>query len=143
MHLVELFLDTSVLLSACGSPKDASRYIVEEANNLEWSLISAHYCREETQRNLHKLGDNAEAYFESHLKSQIDWRRDVLTSEDIVIYEKAKDRPVLISALSMKPDALLTLDRADFHERLGTQFYGIAIRTPGEWLMELRESGQR
>lgn len=81
---MRLFLDTSVLLSACGSGKAASRFIV---------------------------------------------------------YDQANDRPVLISALSLKPAALLNLDRADFHDRLGQKFYGIQIRTPGEWLMEQRASG--
>ncbi|MDA0350063.1 MAG: PIN domain-containing protein [Verrucomicrobia bacterium] len=138
---MELFLDTSVLLSACASSKGASRFILEEGKTQGWALVSAHYCREETKRNLHKLGSDADAYFKDHLDRRIDWRLDVLTSDDIVIYDKAKDRPVLISALSVKPAALLTLDRADFHERLGTQFYGIAIRTPGEWLMEQREAG--
>lgn len=71
----------------------------------------------------------------------IDWRTNALTSDYIVFFDKAKDRPVLISALACKPDALLTLDRAEFHDRLGNQFYGIAIRTPGEWLMEQRELG--
>ena len=102
---MDLFLDTSVLLSACGSNKGASRFILESANENDWNLVSA------------------------------------LTSDDIIVFEKAKDRPVLISALACKPDALLTLDRADFHDRLGRQFYGIAIRTPGEWLMEQREAG--
>ena len=76
------------------------------------------------------------------LNQVIDWRPNVLTSDDIVIYDKAKDRPVLMSASSIKPSAFLTLDRADFHDRLGTQFYGINIRTPGEWLVEQREAGR-
>ena len=59
-----------------------------------------------------------------------------------MIFDKTKDRPVLICALSVKPSALLTLDRADFHDTLGTQFYGIDIRTPGEWRMEMRKSGK-
>lgn len=138
---MKLFLDTSVLLSACASSNGASRFILEESSARGWSLISAYYCREETKRNLHKLGDDAEAYFNQVLDRGIDWRPDVLTSDDIVIYDKAKDRPVLISGLSVKPTAILTLDRADFHERLGTQFYGIDIRTPGEWLMEQRDAG--
>ncbi|MGB1127348.1 MAG: hypothetical protein ACPG3X_03125 [Opitutales bacterium] len=87
------------------------------------------------------MGDAAQDYFSKHLNKLIDWQLNALTSDDIILFEKAKDRPVLISALACKPDALLTLDRADFHERLGQQFYGIAIRTPGEWLMEQRESG--
>jgi predicted nucleic acid-binding protein len=137
---VELFLDTSVLLSACGSSKGASRYIIDEAKAQGWKLISAHYCREETRRNLNKLGVDAETFFTKQLDRRIDWRLDALTSKDIIVFDKAKDRPVLISALSVKPAALLTLDRADFHDRLGRQFYGIAIRTPGEWLMEMREA---
>ena len=138
---MELFLDTSVLLSACGSSKGASRYIIESAAERHWQLKSAHYCREESIRNLGKLGVDAETYFSKSLDRRIDWQLNALTADDIIVFEKAKDRPVLISALACKPDTLLTLDRADFHDRLGTQFYGIAIRTPGEWLMELREQG--
>ena len=139
---MDLFLDTSVLLSACGSANGASRFIIDEAATQRWKLISALYCREETQRNLHKLGVDAEAFFRERVDNLIDWRINALTSEDIIIFEKAKDRPVLISALSVKPSALLTLDRADFHDKLGPQFYGIDIRTPGEWLMEMREAGR-
>lgn len=138
---MDLFLDTSVLLSACGSNKGASRFILESANENDWNLVSALYCREETLRNLRKLGDSAQECFDKHLDRLIDWQLNALTSDDIIVFEKAKDRPVLISALACKPDALLTLDRADFHDRLGRQFYGIAIRTPGEWLMEQREAG--
>ena len=92
-------------------------------------------------RNLHKVGNSAQDYFTKHLAKNIHWQLNVLTAHEIILFEKAKDRPVLISALAYKPDALLTLDRADFHDRLGRQFYGIAIRTPGEWLMEQREAG--
>lgn len=72
----------------------------------------------------------------------MDWRVDALTSAGIIVFDKAKDRPVLISALAVKPSVLLTLDQADFHDRLGTQFYGIDIRTPGEWLMEMRAADE-
>ena len=136
---MKLFLDTSVLLSACGSAMGASRFIIEEAR--AWELVSADYCREETLRNLDKLGQSAAVYFREKLDKRIEWYLNALTTQEIIIFDKAKDRPVLISALSVKPVALLTLDRADFHERLGSQFYGIKIRTPGEWLMEQREQG--
>lgn len=137
---MDLFLDTSVLLSACASAKGASRFIIEEAKAQSWQLISAHYCREETRRNLHKIGEHAEDFFDKHLNRRMDWRVDALTSAGIILFDKAKDRPVLISALAVKPSVLLTLDQADFHDRLGTQFYGIDIRTPGEWLMEMRDA---
>lgn len=97
---MDLFLDTSVLLSACASAKGASRFIIEEAKAQCWQLISAHYCREETQRNLHKIGEHAEDFFNKQLDRRMDWRVDALTSADIIVFDKAKDRPVLISALA-------------------------------------------
>ena len=70
----------------------------------------------------------------------MDWRVDALTSACIIVFDKAKNRPVLISVFAVKPSLLLTLDRADFHNRLRTQFYDIDIRTPGKWLMEMRDT---
>jgi hypothetical protein len=94
---VDLFLDTSVLLSACGSDKGASRFILESAIDYDWNLISAHYCREETFRNLSKLGDNAQDYFERRLDRLVDWQLNALTADDIMVFEKAKDRPSIIA----------------------------------------------
>ena len=60
---VKVFLDSSVLLSASASEKGASRYVIENAKKHRWQLVSSHYCREETFRNLSKLGAAAEEYF--------------------------------------------------------------------------------
>jgi predicted nucleic acid-binding protein len=72
---VKVFLDTSVLLSASGSGKGASRYIVENAQAEKWELVSSHYCREETARNLNKLGADAEHYFAEALDGMLLGRR--------------------------------------------------------------------
>ena len=74
-------------------------------------------------------------YFNKQLDRLIDWHINALTSDDIVVYDKAKDRPVLISALSTKTDVLLTLDRADFHDRLAVSFTESpsALRASGFW----------
>ncbi len=50
---------------------------------------------------------------------------DVLTLELPAIFPVTKDRPVLFSALAWS-DALITLDRQDFVELLGREFYGLA-----------------
>jgi hypothetical protein len=52
-----------------------------------------------------------------------------------------KEKPVLLTALAELCDYLLTLDRQDFHDKLGHQFYGVSIRTPGDWLFEMRDKG--
>jgi hypothetical protein len=95
---VKLFLDTSVLLSASGSAKGASRFIVDEAKKRRWFLCSSHYCREETRRNLPKLGSDAEGYFERTLLRRIDWITDSLVSDWPVVFAKLKDKPVLLTA---------------------------------------------
>jgi hypothetical protein len=51
-----------------------------------------------------------------------------------LLYRAIKDRPIVISALSLQADCLLTLDRDDFHDLLGNSVYGLPIRTPGEFL---------
>lgn len=136
------FLDSSVLLSASGSRKGASRFIVENVGSGQATLISSQYCCEETLRNLPKLGDDALEYFTRNLRAQIEWTRDTVAMDRITHFPKAKDKPVLVSALAADCEVLLTLDRADFHQKLGRQFYGMSIRTPGEWLMEMHEQGK-
>ena len=47
--------------------------------------------------------------------------------------------PILFSALAWA-DVLLTLDRGDFGTLLGSQFYELAIFTPGQFLTREREA---
>lgn len=89
-----------------------------------------------------KLGSDAERYFERTLLRRIDWMTDSLVSDWPVVFAKLKDKPVLLSALAAESDALLTLDRVDFHGKIGTRFYGMAVQTPGDWLLEMRETGK-
>lgn len=62
-----------------------------------------------------------------------------MTIDKPAVFPVTKDRPILFSALAMA-DVLLTLDRADFGRLLGTRFYGLAIMTPGMWLMQETEA---
>jgi hypothetical protein len=58
---------------------------------------------------------------------------DVFTVNLPVVFDNAKDRPILFSAFASS-DALLTLDRADFSDLLGAEFYGMPILKPGAFL---------
>ena len=119
----------------------ASRYVVENADSKDWELVSSLYCREETLRNLCKLGLDAENYFSVRIERGIKWKTDVVVRDRIVMFPKAKDRPVILTALAEQCAVLLTLDRVDFQKSVGGQFYAMAIRTPGDWLIELRDKG--
>jgi hypothetical protein len=66
---------------------------------------------------------------------------DVLTLDRPAAFGSAKDRPILFSALAWA-DALLTLDRSDFGQLMGTTFYGLLVFKPGAFLTRERNAGR-
>ena len=139
---MRLFLDTSVLLAASGSARGASRFVLTEAKAQGWELVSSDYCAEETRRNLPKLGRSAAAAWKNELAPRVRFVRASLTLDKPLVFPKAKDRPVVITALAARAVWLLTLDEGDFHTKLGREVYGLRIATPGEFLLEQRATGQ-
>ena len=109
---MRLFLDTSVLLAACGSAKGASREIFRLASAHGWALIATPYLVEEVLHNLPLLPANATSAW-GHLRVALTVRDDVLTLDRAAIFPASKDRPVLFGGLAWS-DVLLTLDKADF-----------------------------
>lgn len=131
---MRVFLDSSVIISACGSAKSLSRLILQIHSAHDWQLISSSYCRAEVARNVVKFGDAAVASL-SQLGGDIDWVPNALTSKRPLLLAVAKDKPVLISALAARCDALLTLDTGDFELLLGTEVYGMLVTTPHDFLV--------
>jgi predicted nucleic acid-binding protein len=131
---VRIFLDSSVLLSACGSGTSLSHLITEIAPARGWQLISASYCRAETARNIRKLGDDA-VWRWPVIQSIVEWVPNALTSRKPLLLTASKDKPVLISALASKCEVLLTLDKGDFGILLGTTVYGLLVSTPRDFLI--------
>ena len=131
---LKIFLDSSVILSACGSKKSLSRLITEIAEERGWSLVSAVYCRAETVKNLAKFVPQATAHWHN-LQTRIEWVPNALTTKRPLLLTASKDKPVLISALAAKPDVLLTLDARDFALLLNTEVYGVFVTTPRDFLI--------
>ena len=131
---MKVFLDSSVLLSACGSESSLSRLITEIAGERKWTLVSAAYCRAETAKNLGKFGPAADRHWNS-LQRKVAWASNALTTRRPLLLTASKDKPVLISALAEKCDLLLTLDKCDFGMLLGTEVYGVMIMTPRDFLV--------
>jgi len=71
---VRLFLDSSVILSACGSEKSLSRLITLLAPERGWTLVSSAYCRAEISRNIGKFGAPAMAHWAA-LRAELTWVR--------------------------------------------------------------------
>jgi hypothetical protein len=103
-------------------------------------LVSADYCQEEARRNLAKIGAS-EASWRKIVAPALEFTAVRLALDKPLVFPKAKDRPVVISALAARCEWLLTLDETDFHGNLGREIYGMAIATPGQFLIEQRQQG--
>jgi hypothetical protein len=137
---VRLFLDTSVVLSACASAAGASREIFRAAPVNGWVLVATPYVVAETERNLSEFPPDAKSKW-PELRQSILLMRDVLTLKLPSVFPVRKDRPILFSALAWA-DVLLTLDRGDFSKLLGGEFYGMPVLKPGDLLEHGRRAGR-
>jgi hypothetical protein len=108
------------------------------AQREQWTLLTSAYCVREAEHNLPKLSSKAAADWSRRIKPRLSIVGTHLVLDRPLIYRAVKDRPVVITALSLKSDVLLTLDRDDFHDLLGSSVYGLPIRTPGEIVKGIR-----
>lgn len=137
---MRLFLDTSVLLAACGSLTGASGEIFRRAPANGWILVTIPCVIEETLRNLPDFPASASARW-LRLRPSLLVMDDVLTLDLPVVFAAGKDRPILFSALAWA-DILLTLDRGDFGGFMDKPFYGLPVLKPGLFLERERAAGR-
>ena len=138
---MRLFLDSNVVLAACGRPTGASRYVFHLAPQMGWNLLTSAYVVKEVEKNL-SLRLPASALSEwRKLDPMLERVADVVTFNWPTLIGAAKDRPVLFTAAAFS-DVLLTLDRADFGGLMKTGFYGLQVLTPGEFLRRERAAGR-
>ena len=137
---MKLFLDTSVLLAACGSAQGSSRALFDYAPTQGWQLLASPWVTGEVTRNLVKFPIAATAEW-LRLRQQLVIVDDVVSLDRALVFPVSKDRPVLLSALA-SANALLTLDREDFLGVLGAQCYGLPILLPSDFLERERSAGR-
>ena len=138
---MRLFLDSNVVLAACGRLTGASRSVFHLAPQMGWTLLTSAYVVKEVEKNL-SLRLPASAMSEwQQLDPMLQRVADVVTFNWPTVIGAAKDRPVLFTAVAFS-DVLLTLDRADFGGLMQTGFYGLQVLTPGEFLRRERATGR-
>lgn len=135
-----LFLDSSMLLAACGSAVGASRFLIERAAANHWTLLISPYVAAEVESNLSGLPPSWTSAWRQ-IRSSLRIVPDVLTLPQSVVFAAAKDKPVLFSAYA-SADILIVLDKTDFAGVLADGFYGLRVMLPGAFLRFVRESGR-
>ena len=129
---MRVFLDSSVILAACGRDSGASRRIFDIHRNEGWSLLAGAFVMGEVRINIGALGKQAVSDWR-RLETDLQLVRDQFVVNWPVVFAPAKDRPVLFTALAFA-DVLLTLDKRDFGPLMGAGFYGLEIMKPGDFL---------
>ena len=127
---MNIFLDSSVLLAACGSAAGASRAVIDAAAGQGWSLLTSAYVIAEVEANLAALPAGAPENW-AQIRAKLETVPDVLTFEWPAVFAPARDRPILFTA-SAWAEVLLTLDRRDFgtYRRNGREIIPLLAPTP-------------
>jgi predicted nucleic acid-binding protein len=137
---VKLFLDNSVVLAACASKAGASRAICDAAESHGWTLLTSNYVVNEVNGNISLLPNDAVITWAA-LKPRMQDAGSIVSFDWVAVFAPAKDRPILFTAAAWS-DVLLPLDRRDFGELLGAQFYSLPILKPSDFLRAEREAGR-
>ena len=133
MTVDRIFLDANILFSvAYGSPGlDRLWNLAQKKRCL---LFASNYVVEEARRNLHDP---------DHLKkletclSEVQIVPEADPAMPCPIHLPEKDRPVLLAAISIKADYLITGDVLHFGKYFGQTVSGIEICRPRDYLRKL------
>ncbi len=126
-----IFLDANILISiAYGSP--GLNRLWELARKKHCELFASDYVVEEAKRNL--LSSEQLRKLEAFL-SMVQLVPDVDPNIPCPIELPEKDRPVLLAAISIKANYLLTGDMIHFGKYFGQRVRGIKICPPRDYLL--------
>ena len=134
-----IFLDANILFSiAYGSP--GLNRLRELARKKLCVLFASNYVVEEAKRNLFSLEQlrNLEAFL-----SMVQLVPDVDPNIPCPIQLPEKDRPVLLAAISIKANYLLTGDTIHFGKYFGQTVRGIKICLPRDYLIAHQRKPKR
>ena len=139
MNVDRIFLDANILFSiAYGSP--GLNHLWELAHRKRCVLFASNYVVEEAKRNLFSSEQlrNLKAFL-----SMVQLVPDVDPNIPCPIKLPEKDRPVLLAAISIKADYLLTGDMIHFGKYFGQIVTGIKICLPRDYLIARQRKTKR
>ena len=130
---VRIFLDANVLFSAAQSD-GAVRMLLRNLHVDGYVLVADAYVATEAIRNIAaKSGAEAMDYLKALLsRIEVSSAHPAISSNSLAEWLPDKDRPVLLAAMSLRCDALVTGDRTHFGVGYGGFFGGVTIYSPAQ-----------
>ncbi len=140
--MIRIFLDASVIFSACYSSTGHSRDLLLMALNGEIQLVISNYVLKETRRNLESKSADDLLFLDFILDNlQIELVKP--TTPQVLAAAKhvdMKDAPIIAAVKRAKVDLLVTLDQKHILRRPGLAKYsGASIVTPREAVAYLKQ----
>lgn len=132
---MRIFVDANVLFSAARSA-GAIRTLLQMLQSTGHALAADAYVVTEARRNLEaKASADTQIYLQG-LLAQMEVRQvsyaEVAHEQSLVRWLPEKDRPVLLAAMAMQCDVLLTGDRTHFGAGYGKTFAGVMVYAPAQ-----------
>ena len=132
MTVDRIFLDANILFSAAyGSP--GLNRLWELARQKRCLLFASHFVVEEATRNLSH--PEQKKRLEDSL-SEVQIVPEVDPTLPCPIHLPEKDRPVIMAAISIEADYLMTGDSAHFGKYFGQMVSGVKICRPRDYLVK-------
>jgi predicted nucleic acid-binding protein len=130
---MRIFLDANVLFSAARSA-GAIRQLLNGLHAAGHALVADEYVATEARRNIAgKAGAEAQAYLQALLGHiEVSAVHFSATAQSATLWLPEKDRPVLMAAMALQCDALVTSDRTHFGPGYGQSFGGVVIYAPAQ-----------
>ena len=136
----KIFLDSSVVIAACGSRNGASHAVIVMAEIGLFKAVISEQVVIECDRNINKKLPAALPILKQILNiinPEIVPDPSTTESSQWESIIEPKDVPILAAALSAKDDRLLSLNTKDFTSFVAAQS-GLTIQTPSEFIQEIR-----
>lgn len=130
---MRIFLDANVLFSAAKSA-GAIRQLLHDLHADGHALVADEYVATEARRNIDaKATGDATQYLQALLtKIEVSPVLYPAMAQPAVLWLPEKDRPVLMAAMALRCDALVTGDRTHFGPGYGKTFDGVTIYSPAQ-----------
>lgn len=130
---MRIFLDANVLFSAAKS-NGAIRQLLQTLQAGGHVLVADTYVAAEARRNLDaKATSEAVAWLRGLLaQTEVSAVQPPTATPAAVLWLPDKDRPVLMAAIALKCQALVTGDRTHFGPGYGQTFDGVMIHSPAQ-----------
>ena len=130
---MRIFLDANVLFSAARS-NGAIRQLLVALQIAGHTLVADQYVATEARRNVAaKAGSEAVNDLQALLsRMEVSAVQYPPLAQAPVLWLPEKDRPVLVAAMALKCDALVTGDRTHFGTGYGKTFDGVTLYSPAQ-----------